>query len=108
VLGDEQVLDVELDRNTELLPVNLDFVPPSWEKVMHPDERLRDDASSMAIQNTEPGRLLFYQLVDLLILKRPSAYFTALRSLVPLVPMTMKGAFFVFATIPILMLHVVS
>jgi hypothetical protein len=60
VLGDEQVLDVELDRNTELLPVNLDFLPPSWDKIAHPDDRMRDDAPSIAINNTEPGKLCFF------------------------------------------------
>jgi hypothetical protein len=39
VLGDEQVLDVELDRNTELLPVREGHCPPTWDR-----DHLRDSS----------------------------------------------------------------
>lgn len=38
MLGDEQVFDVELDRNTQLLPVRADVRKLTWK-----DEDLRDN-----------------------------------------------------------------
>ncbi|KAI0720588.1 hypothetical protein C8T65DRAFT_293816 [Cerioporus squamosus] len=74
VQGEEQVLDVELDRNTDLLPVREDFKTPSWD-----DELL---ASAPDVHAAVPGE----QEEE----EPEPAYAVKLRSLLPQFPMTMK------------------
>ncbi|KAI0632214.1 hypothetical protein C8Q77DRAFT_1158877 [Trametes polyzona] len=74
VLGDDQVFDVELDRNTELLPARDDVTEPTLEDMVNvafASERAAEAVKSEEVE-VEPG------------------YAVKLRSLLPQFPMTMK------------------
>ena len=63
VLGDEQILDVELDRNTELSPVNLAYTPRSWEASVPPGENRHDDKLSVSINSSGPSTFYTSSLI---------------------------------------------
>ncbi|KAH7923356.1 hypothetical protein BV22DRAFT_1130736 [Leucogyrophana mollusca] len=71
-LGEEQIIDVELDRNTDLLPVRSDLKLPTLER----------DATKGS-QDAAP---------DSFSDSREAGYVSILRSLLPRVPLTMKDA----------------
>ncbi|EGN93831.1 hypothetical protein SERLA73DRAFT_78206 [Serpula lacrymans var. lacrymans S7.3] len=72
VLGEEQVLDIELDRHTQLLPVRTDLKLPTLQRESTKREATPPNASSSKADDTAKG------------------YAAVLKSLLPRVPMTMK------------------
>ncbi|KAH9942886.1 hypothetical protein B0H21DRAFT_823826 [Amylocystis lapponica] len=77
VVGDEQVFDVELDRNTELVPARADVYTVTWD-----DERSqaspRHKAAAVGNPHQRDGNI-----------SEPD-YATKLRTLLPRVPMTLR------------------
>lgn len=61
VLGDEQVFDVELDRNTELLPVREDQRKVSWKDEDEPQRKESDKfpGEEEDGSGTDPGMFPF-------------------------------------------------
>lgn len=89
-MGDQQVIDVELDRNTDLGPITHDYRPPSWEGDSSPANVVSESKAELP-ENAEGrsiGTSKYFQTHRSFL-----GYVTTLRSLLPLVPMTMKGKF---------------
>ncbi|KAH7915481.1 hypothetical protein BJ138DRAFT_997877 [Hygrophoropsis aurantiaca] len=70
-LGEEQIIDVELDRNTELLPARPELKLPALEKEIV-------KSAKGDVENLTPD-------------PRTAAYGSILKSLLPRIPLTMKG-----------------
>jgi hypothetical protein len=94
ISGDEQVLDVELDRNTEFLPIAEENYSHNWV-----GDLLRGNHTSIASLKVAgqfiPGKLLIpiSESHYSIHLFKSIAPIRTLKSLLPRVPMTMKGQF---------------
>lgn len=95
VLGDEQMIDVELDRNTTLLPYRNDMWLIDWNDNM---EKKRDKTRKAGTRGTivdEPGMYIADALRNYLS-HLLSDHVRLLKTLLPRFPATMKGESYLF------------